>query len=362
MQVKYDDRKTELEKFGVSVTDKMDKINTCFQDLDRKLNELILWSTESNDQSGLHQLPVFADTKDELSLLFTASVNTMREVVDNEKKICDEKKKELKRKEFEYMKLTKKLIDEFQSKMNNELLDVDAVKAKEIENEKKLNLSRAEKAEKIKKVFATAQRSQLFCDFYKPDGDKIYERFGFDWPKEQDLIDLCVNHNIEPKDLVLEKVNWIKDACGFSMLQFEFKGGIASPQFRCTKADGASYITTELEPDQTAKHIRLQIAENKFVEQLEFLNRKDGVYAAQPGEVNPARRHPVEHSVMFAKCCRGNDDSQQEYIDIPEGHSIIGMFGFTKTNKYVNTELWPTGIRDWDTIRGIGFVTMKLDA
>lgn len=75
---------------------------------------------------------------------------------------------------------------------------------------------------KIKKVFASAQRSQLFCDFYKPDGDEIYEKYGFDWPKERDLIDLCVNYKIEPKDLILEKVNWIKDACGFSMLQFEF--------------------------------------------------------------------------------------------------------------------------------------------
>lgn len=41
------------------------------------------------------------------------------------------------------MKLTKKLIDGFNNKMNNELLDVDAVKANDFEKEKSMDGKRA---------------------------------------------------------------------------------------------------------------------------------------------------------------------------------------------------------------------------
>ena len=88
-------------------------------------------------------MPLFADSKDELSLLLTAPSQSFEDVVEKEKKVCDEKKVELKKRQFEYMKLTKKLIDGFNNKMNNELLDVNAVKANDFEKEKIMDGKRA---------------------------------------------------------------------------------------------------------------------------------------------------------------------------------------------------------------------------
>jgi hypothetical protein len=220
------------------------------------------------------------------------------------------------------------------------------LKKQEIEFERTVDGRRVELKAKVARVFKSAKRSQLFCDFYKPDGDDCYEKFGFDWPKEKEMLELCVQHNIEPKDLILEKVNWIKDSCGFAMIAFEFKGGICSPQFACDKVDGDSYLTSVVDTNKTSKHIRLRVAEDKFVEQLEFVTKKP---------------HTEADRVMHAYCCKKGTGADQ-YFDIPEGHRIVGVYGLTKTNKYVNTEYWPDGIRKWDTIRGIGFVTMNLNA
>jgi hypothetical protein len=86
----------------------------------------------------------------------------------------------------------------------------------------------------VDKVFETRHKSKLFVNFYYPDqyekqhGDP-FKRFGFDWPQRDDLIDLCMKHNCEPKDLVLDRLHWIREGCGYGMLQLGFKGGIVSP-------------------------------------------------------------------------------------------------------------------------------------
>lgn len=218
------------------------------------------------------------------------------------------------------MRLTKDLISRFNSQMAV-YTNAAKLKRQEIEFERTVDGRRENLKAKVATVFKTAKRSQLFCDFYKPDGDDPYKEFGFDWPKENEMLELCVQHNIEPKDLILEKVNWIKDSCGFAMIAFEFKGGICSPQFACDKVDGDSYLTSVVDTNKTTRHIRLRVAEDKFVEQLEFVTKK---------------QHTEADRVMHAYCCKKGTGADQ-YFDVPEGHRIVGVYGLTKTNKYVNT-------------------------
>ena len=65
--------------------------------------------------------------------------------------------------------------------------------------------NRAKYAVMVDKIFATAQKSKLYCNFFFPNNyekehgtEKTYEQFGFDWPKKGDLIDLCVEHESPP--------------------------------------------------------------------------------------------------------------------------------------------------------------------
>lgn len=44
--------------------------------------------------------------------------------------------------------------------------------------------------------------------------------------------------------------------------------------------------------------------------------------------------------------------------DVPEGHNIVGLFGLVASNKYVQDGV---DQYDFDTIRGLGFLTLKLD-
>lgn len=132
------------------------------------------------------------------------------------------------------------------------------------------------------------------------------------------MVDLCMNHKISPADLVLEKVCWKKDGCGFSLLQLVFKNGITSPFFKTLGCDDENYITTLVKQDQPIRHIRMNMAENKYIESLEFLAKKENI---QPEDI-----------LAKMKACRCGD----EFIyDVPEGHNIVGLYGLVASNKYV---------------------------
>lgn len=125
------------------------------------------------------------------------------------------------------------------------------VKARESAIAKKEQALRSTYVEKVNQIYGTLQQSKLFCNFYYPDkyakteGDP-YKRFGFFWPRHEDLVKLCMTHKIEPTDLVLERISWKKDGCGFSLLQLIFKGGICSPFFKTKDCDEENYKTTHI--------------------------------------------------------------------------------------------------------------------
>lgn len=213
--------------------------------------------------------------------------------------------------------------------------------------------------------------SELFCTFYKPDKfqDEPYDKFdfetepeptapkvegtveegkeppvkrkfGFFWPKYDDMVELCLKHDIEPKDLRLKKIAWKKDGCGFSLLKLIFKDvnnktGIESPFFTCKDVDEDAYITSEICQELPIHKVALNIAENKYIEYLKFFDKHDN----EIGKMAPCKCAPQD----------------QEFV-VPEGHSIVGLYGLSSSNKYVqNNEP-----RHFDSFRGLGFITMDL--
>ena len=98
------------------------------------------------------------------------------------------------------MKLTFELIQKFNEEMHG-MIKADVIKKNQMLEDKKKEMNRGVMAQKIRKVYETKHTSKLFCDFYKPNGEEneIYNRFGFYWPKLDDLVDLCLNNKIEPK-------------------------------------------------------------------------------------------------------------------------------------------------------------------
>jgi len=63
------------------------------------------------------------------------------------------------------------------------------------------------------------------------------------------MVDICMTHKIAPSDLVLERVCWKKDGCGFALLQLVFKNGITSPFFKTNGCDEENFITTMVKQD-----------------------------------------------------------------------------------------------------------------
>lgn len=103
----------------------------------------------------------------------------------------------------------------------------------------------------VTKAYETVKFSKLYGDFYYPEEFKgdLYEPnegFGFLWPKEDDLVNICIDNNIKISDLVLEKVCWKAEGCGFSMLQLVFKNGITSPPFSVNGCDTEEFKTSNI--------------------------------------------------------------------------------------------------------------------
>lgn len=78
-------------------------------------------------------------------------------------------------------------------------------------------------------------------------------------------------------DLVLERIAWKKDGCGFSLLQLIFKGNICSPFFKTKDCDSENFKTTFVSQTQPIRHVRLTTAENKYIEKIELLAKKEDI-------------------------------------------------------------------------------------
>ena len=155
------------------------------------------------------------------------------------------------------------------------------------------------------------------------------------------MVELCLKHDITPKDLRLKAIGWKKDGCGFAMLKLIFadvpgkKMGIESPPFLCHKVDGDSFITGLISQDARIHKVAMNIAENKYIEYLKIYDANNNMI----GKMDPCKCAPED----------------KEFI-VPAGHSIVGLYGLTSSNKYVMDNI----PRHFDSIRGLGFITMDL--
>ena len=96
----------------------------------------------------------------------------------------------------------------------------------------------------------------------------MFEKYGFYWPHQADLIDLFLQKpNFKLADLVLEKICWKRKDCGFSMIQLVFKNGITSPVFKVQEDDGEDYITSKVKPGRI-ESVKIKVCENKLIEKF----------------------------------------------------------------------------------------------
>lgn len=103
----------------------------------------------------------------------------------------------------------------------------------------------------------------------------LYKKYGFYWPTEQDLLQLAAeNPKFNLSDLVIEKIRWKKECCGFSMIQLVFSKGVCSPVFKVHDGDETDFLTTNIRNPKEVRYVHVRTAENKYVEKLRFLSEK----------------------------------------------------------------------------------------
>jgi hypothetical protein len=263
-------------------------------------------------------------------------------MIDEEIAICEQKKTMLKKKQLQYIKFVQSLLQQFQIPVST-FTNANKIKLAEMQAKKEREMHRQKYAAIVKKVFATRAKSKLYCDFYYPDRyekangkEATYNAFGFDWPQENDMLDMCVKYQIEPKDFRLDRIMWKKDGCGFGMLQLGFGEEtkcIVSPQFRCERHDEENFMTTYLKHDKgRLNHISVNVAEEKFVENIGLLHaHAAGLPLAAQQNGQPCQ--PDDNVIAKLLPCKGC--GQDQIYNIPAGHSLVGIFGFLKTNKYL---------------------------
>ena len=168
-------------------------------------------------------------------------------------------------------------------------------------------------------------------------------------------------------DLVVESICWKKEACGFKMIQLQFRRGITSPWFLASsnhlpgeltqdeineEANSVDFQTTPLKQGKGDKIacVRVRVAQDKYVERLMFLDR---VIPAEDKDIK--RSH--ESVIGVVEPCRCGEDVNFE-IDVKNGYRIVGLYGLTATDKWA----WVgEKIRSLNNIRSLGFITMKID-
>lgn len=94
--------------------------------------------------------------------------------------------------------------------------------------------------------------------------------------------------------------------------------------------------------DKRTNHVRVRCAENRYVEAFDFLAKKDNLQEAD-----------------ILGQCEAHTCGEYQIFDVPEGHNIVGVFGLMSSTKF-GTEQEP--VKKFDTIRGLGFITMNLNA
>jgi hypothetical protein len=70
--------------------------------------------------------------------------------------------------------------------------------------------------------------------------------------------------------LIIEKVCWKQEGCGFNLIQLVFSNGITSPLFRVQGCDDEEIITTKVKPGRI-ESVKLKVSDKKLVEQLHFI-------------------------------------------------------------------------------------------
>jgi len=135
--------------------------------------------------------------------------------------------------------------------------------------------------ERARQMVETQEKSKLFAPYYLPeeasaydqnsDWVSLYRKYGFYWPTEDDLVQLAVDFpDFKMSDLIIEKVRWKSNSCGFSFIQLVFRNGITSPVFQteADKDEGKDYVTTTVRNGSSVKFLRVRTAEEKYVEKL----------------------------------------------------------------------------------------------
>lgn len=204
----------------------------------------------------------------------------------------------------------------------------------------------------VEKAYKTIKQTELYGNYYLPVGvneEQRYMDYGFFWPRKEDLVELGLkNPNFKITDLVLEKICWKPEGLSFSMIQLVFRNGIKSPIFQVKDCDTEDYLSSLVKPDPT-KWIKLKVDAVddvvKFVVKFQFLNNKCADKEAEKAEIIGQVGH--------------YNEGEDRFYEIPAKHKIVGVFGITASNKYP-----PPGekVQYYDHIRGLGFITMDLNA
>ena len=284
----YDVRIEKLVALKVSSEKKIKLIDEKFSALEQVFKAK---SEESKQHKGLEELPLFGEeTLNQLARKLEMR-RQLIDSIDQEIKECEDRQKLLKVKQHQYTRFVQGLVTEFKIDME-QYTSASLIKKQEMLRKQDREKHRAKYAAMVDKIFATAQKSRLYCNFYFPNyyekehgTEKTYAEFGFDWPKKNDLIDLCVEHEIPPNLLVLDRVMWKKDGCGFGMIQLGFNSNsnpIVSPQFCCKKhfegeeknQPAENFTTTYLRHDKgPLKQISVNVSEEKYFENIGLLTQ-----------------------------------------------------------------------------------------
>jgi hypothetical protein len=74
-----------------------------------------------------------------------------------------------------------------------------------------------------------------------------YKKYGFYWPTAEDIEQLARDHqDFNLNDLVLDRIRYKADGCGFTMLQLLFNKGISSPIFLANEENKDDHTTTHI--------------------------------------------------------------------------------------------------------------------
>ena len=128
------------------------------------------------------------------------------------------------------------------------------------------------------------------------------------------------------------------------MLQLVFKNGVASPVFHVSGSSTDDFVTSKVKTDKRINFAKLRVCDNRIVERIQFLNKKEEGKDADPSDI----------LAKIQPCSCGDD----EWFEVPAEHQIVGIFGLISTNQYLD----PNQKKEFDNIRGLGFITMNIDA